>query len=56
MIEQVDIYNMLGQYVSVQKLNTINGTVNTTSLENGTYIFKATFQDGTIGTFKVVKN
>ena len=54
-IEQVEIYNMLGQYVSVQKLNVANGMVNTNSLAKGAYFFRATFQDGTIGSFKVIK-
>ncbi|MFC2110100.1 T9SS type A sorting domain-containing protein [Bacteroidota bacterium] len=55
-IAQVDIYNMLGQYVHVQKLNALNGTINTANLANGTYFSRTTFQDGTIETFKVVKN
>ena len=54
-IAQVDIYNMLGQNVSVQKLNALEGTVNTTSLSTGTYFLRTTFKDGTTGTFKLVK-
>ncbi|MFD2823374.1 T9SS type A sorting domain-containing protein [Lacinutrix iliipiscaria] len=55
MIEQVEVYNMLGQYVSVQKLNALNGTIKTANLANGAYFFRSTFQDGTVKTFKVIK-
>ncbi len=54
-IEQVDIFNILGQIVSTQKLNALNGTVNTAALEVGTYFVRAISQDGTTGTFKIVK-
>lgn len=54
-IDQIAIYNIIGQVVNTQKLNALNGTVNTASLEVGTYFVKAISQDGTTGTFKLVK-
>jgi hypothetical protein len=56
MIEEVDVFNMLGQNVIVQKLNTLNAQVNTESLMGGTYFVRVILEDGTTDTFKVIKN
>ncbi|MGB1308003.1 MAG: T9SS type A sorting domain-containing protein [Oceanihabitans sp.] len=54
-IEQVEVYNILGQTVSIQKLNSLNGAINTSSLVNGTYFFRVTLQEGATKTIKVIK-
>lgn len=55
MITQVDIYNMLGQNLTVQPVNALNAVVNTANLATGTYVFRAYFQDGTSTTMQIAK-
>lgn len=54
-IEQVTIHNILGKQVSVQRINGVDGTLNTTSLAQGAYFFTAAFDDGTSQSFKLLK-
>ena len=55
MIAQVDIYNMLGQNLTVQPVNALNAAVDTAYLASGTYVFRAHFQDGTSNTMQIAK-
>lgn len=54
-IKSVAIYNMAGQSVFNQKLNSNNSIFNTSSLPAGIYIVKAVLENGQVETFKVVK-
>ncbi|MEZ4802043.1 MAG: T9SS type A sorting domain-containing protein [Gelidibacter sp.] len=52
---QVAIYNMLGQNLKVQTINSLSATVDTANLATGTYVFRAYFQDGTSNTMQIAK-
>ena len=54
-MESVVLYNMLGQQVVSQKLNSNNETVALSGLQSGVYIASVTI-DGATKTFKIVKN
>lgn len=53
-IQTVALYNILGQEVIAQKLNTTNAVVNMASLKSGVYIATVTI-DGASKSFKVIK-
>lgn len=54
-IEKLTIFNILGQEVLAQsKLK--DKQVDMSSLTQGTYLFKVVFEDGSVETFKVLKN
>ncbi|MCK7591517.1 T9SS type A sorting domain-containing protein [Subsaxibacter sp. CAU 1640] len=55
MIAQVDIYNILGQNLTVQPVNALNAALDTAYLASGTYVFRAHFQDGTSTTMQIAK-
>ncbi|MBV1922404.1 MAG: T9SS type A sorting domain-containing protein [Flavobacteriaceae bacterium] len=54
-IENVSIYNMLGQLVVNNKIDSLNSEINISNLSAGNYIMKVSI-DGYIGTYKLVKN
>lgn len=53
--KSVSAFNMLGQEVLSNK-HFANGKVDATTLPTGTYLFRVTFDNGHIETFKVIKN
>lgn len=54
-IENLQVYNILGQEViSDSKLK--NNQIDLSHLSNGTYIFKVTLENGSVETFKILKN
>ncbi|NGX84606.1 choice-of-anchor J domain-containing protein [Aequorivita sp. KMM 9714] len=54
-MENVALYNMLGQQVVSQKLNNTNESVNISELQSGVYIATVSI-DGASKSFKIVKN
>lgn len=54
-ITSVAIYNMAGQMVQNQKLNSNNSLLNLSTLSSGIYLVKAVLENGQIETFKIVK-
>lgn len=54
-MEKVALYNMLGQQVISQKLNSNNETVNISGLQSGVYIVTVSIE-GASKTFRIVKN
>jgi len=54
-LENVQLYNLLGQQVVSQRLSTTNETVNIASLDSGIYIVKVNIE-GRTKSFKIVKN
>ncbi len=54
-IENVAIYNILGQKVVDQNINATSSQINVSGLSTGTYIMKATV-NGTTASYKVIKN
>ena len=54
-MEKVALYNMLGQQVISQKLNSNNETVSLSGLQSGVYIATVSI-DGASKSFKIVKN
>jgi len=54
-MEKVALYNMLGQQVVSQKLNSNNETVNISGLQSGVYIVTVSIE-GASKTFRIVKN
>lgn len=54
-MDKVALYNMLGQQVVSQKLNSNNETVSISGLQSGVYIATVSI-DGAIKSFKIVKN
>ena len=54
-LENIQLYNLLGQQVISKKLLNTNETINIASLETGIYVAKASIQ-GTSKSFKIVKN
>ncbi len=53
-IEDVTIYNLLGQQVIVQDVNATSLQLDTSSLATGAYLMKVTV-NGQVGTYKVIK-
>jgi hypothetical protein len=53
-IDQVEIYNMLGQLVAQQNLHAKTGTINMTQLSAGTYLVKVQ-SSGLAQTMRIVK-
>ena len=53
-IDKVEIYNLLGQQVKMETLNTTQNNVNVSSLSNGIYILKAYIEDA-VGSYKFIK-
>ena len=53
-IEDVAIYNILGQEVLTQDVNAVNTELNVSSLTTGAYIMKVTV-GGQVGTYKILK-
>ena len=54
-LENIQLYNLLGQQVISKKLLNTNETINIASLETGIYVAKVSIQ-GTSKSFKIVKN
>ena len=54
-IEQVSLYNVLGQVVVDRRINATASQVDISGLSIGTYLMKVTV-NGQIGTYKVIKN
>ena len=54
-LENIQLYNLLGQEVFSKRLSNTNETINIASLDTGTYIAKVSIQ-GTSKSFKIVKN
>lgn len=54
-IENISIYNLLGQRVMVNKINATTSKLDISGLNIGTYIMKVTI-NGQIATYKVLKN
>ena len=54
-IEQVSLYNLLGQRVKDNTLDSTAAQVDISGLSSGTYIMKVTV-NGQIGTYKVLKD
>ncbi|MBT8275776.1 MAG: T9SS type A sorting domain-containing protein, partial [Bacteroidia bacterium] len=53
-IEDVVIYNLLGQQVISQDVNTTSLQLDTSSLSTGAYLMRVTV-NGQVGTYKVIK-
>jgi len=53
-IEQITVYNLLGQNVKEYAPNALNATIDMSSIAAGTYIMKA-LVNGTTGTYKIIK-
>src|SRR5690554_709304 len=53
-ISSVSVVNILGQQVIATK-SLDNGQVDLSALATGTYMFRVTFEDGSLETFKVLK-
>ena len=54
-LENIQLYNLLGQQVLTKKLSNTNETINIASLDTGVYIAKVSIQ-GKSKSFKIVKN
>jgi hypothetical protein len=54
-LENIQLYNLLGQQVLTKKLSNTNETINIASLDTGIYIAKVSIQ-GKSKSFKIVKN
>ena len=54
-LENVQLFNLLGQEVVSQKLSNSNETINLASLETGIYVARVSI-DGNSKTFKIIKN
>lgn len=54
-VESIEIFGMSGQKVKQLKPNMTNGKVSTDKLPTGVYIFKASLEDGTTRSFRVIK-
>ncbi|MCG2431455.1 T9SS type A sorting domain-containing protein [Aequorivita xiaoshiensis] len=54
-MNNIALYNMLGQQVVSQKLNNTNESVNISELQSGVYIATVSI-DGASKSFKIVKN
>lgn len=54
-IDNISLYNMLGQEVISKKLNSNKETINVSALQSGVYLTKVSI-DGATKTFKIVKN
>ncbi|MCZ4320353.1 T9SS type A sorting domain-containing protein, partial [Aequorivita viscosa] len=54
-IEQVSLYNMLGQLVVSNRVDATTSQVDISGLSIGTYLMKVTV-NGQTGTYKVIKN
>ena len=54
-ISSVSVYNLLGQEV-ISKKNFSDGKVDVSALPAGTFLFRVTFENGSIEDFKVLKN
>lgn len=52
-VESASVFNLLGQ--SVMNSKVANGQIDVSSLATGTYLFKVTFEDGSVGNFKIIK-
>lgn len=58
-VNSIEIYDITGKLISTQAVSVIkNGliTVDMMNVSNGTYVFKATYKDGSISSFNVVVN
>jgi hypothetical protein len=58
-VTSIEIYDITGKLISTQAVSVIkNGliTVDMMNVSNGTYVFKATYKDGSISSFNVVVN
>lgn len=53
-IDQVSIYNLLGQQVFSEKMNTPNKTINISNLSKGLYVMTVT-SEGNTASFKILK-
>ncbi|GAA4809802.1 T9SS type A sorting domain-containing protein [Litoribaculum gwangyangense] len=53
-IDKIEVYNLLGQEVKNEVINSRNANVNISSLSNGVYLVKAFIQDA-VGTYKFIK-
>ncbi|MCH7784813.1 MAG: T9SS type A sorting domain-containing protein [Bacteroidetes bacterium] len=53
-IENIAIYNLLGQKVISQNINAFTSNINITSLTTGLYILKANI-NGKSGSYKLIK-
>lgn len=53
-IDKIEVYNLLGQVVKNEVINSNNTEVNISSLSNGVYIVRAFIEDA-IGTYKFIK-
>ncbi|MGO3181518.1 MAG: choice-of-anchor J domain-containing protein [Aequorivita sp.] len=54
-LEKIALYNMLGQQVLSQKLNSNNETISLSGLQSGVYIVTVSIE-GAVKSFKIVKN
>ena len=54
-LENIELYNLLGQEVFSKSLSNTNETINIASLETGIYVAKVSI-DGKSKSFKIVKN
>ncbi len=54
-IEEVQLYNLLGQLIQTQKVNSATIEINTPKLDAGIYFLQIEFANGWIGTRKVIK-
>ncbi len=54
LIENVEVYNILGQKVVDQNVNAVNTNIDITGLSVGAYIMKVSI-NGQVGTYKIIK-
>ncbi len=55
MIETVEIYNLYGQLIKVDKMNTNKGQISLNSWDNGMYLLNFKFKDGNSKIVKLIK-
>ena len=58
-VTSIEIYDITGKLISTQAVSAIKSgliTVDMMNVSNGTYVFKATYKDGSISSFNVVVN
>ncbi|SMC32296.1 T9SS-dependent choice-of-anchor J family protein [Moheibacter sediminis] len=53
-VESISIFNLAGQQM-INNAKVSNGQVNVSALTPGTYVFRVTFEDGQVETFKIIK-
>ena len=54
-LDQIEVFNLLGQKVITEKINNTNAKLNLSNLQSASYILRVTTQDGEVGMYKLLK-